>query len=129
MEVLVRGRHVLMSAALHSYCERRISFSIGRFRHRVTRVVVVVTRARNASRASEISCRMIATLPGKPDIVAEQRAPRDAYAAVDLAVRTLAESVARELERERALRIELPPMDPTTLGPGAMAPTGSDGAA
>jgi ribosome-associated translation inhibitor RaiA len=100
MQIVVRSRHVPASSAFRSYCERRLLFALGRFRHRLARVSLTLVDVNGPRGGLDKLCRLVVDLEAGRSVVIESL-DTDAYAAADRASQRASYVVARELDRER----------------------------
>lgn len=104
MELEIRSRGFELTEALRGHCERRLRFALDRFAERLGRVMVRVSDVNGPRGGLDKRCHILASTQGGGTLVIEHLAT-DAYEAVDQAAGRAAQTLARLLERERALGV------------------------
>jgi putative sigma-54 modulation protein len=103
MKIQIRDRNVETTEILRAHVERRLGVALGRFGERIVRVVV-----RFSDTGVDKRCQIDVGL--RPRSVRVEDTDADLFAAVDHAVDRISRSVARAIERERAVdEATLPP--------------------
>jgi len=104
MHVDLSAKGVELGAGLRRGVERRLSFALGRFAAKITRVAVHLSVLDHGRGSQSARCRVTLSGPGLRDLVAEESAPELSVAVVDRAVRRVARRLTRELDRRKNLR-------------------------
>lgn len=100
MKIHVRSRQLHLGDEVRAHVERRLAFSLDRFRDRVGRVTVNLMDVNGPRGGEDKACRIEARLRPTGAVFADGFAT-DLLAAVDLAAARAAATVARALKRER----------------------------
>jgi putative sigma-54 modulation protein len=98
IEFLIRAGQVATADALREYAERRLSFALGRFAHRIQHVRVRLVDVNGPRRGVDSRCSMTAKLVDGRRVFVEASAAWP-FAAVTQAAHRLNESMRRELGR------------------------------
>ncbi len=106
MKVSIRFRALEPSTLLKDYATRQVHFHLARFGPEVTEVLVRVSDVNGPRGGLDKRCQI--SLRGPRVASSLESCADDAYAAVDLAVKRLARSVRRDLDRQRTLRLAAP---------------------
>ncbi len=102
MHTEVKLHHVNPERLLSEYVERRLSFALGRFGHRIGRVTVRIASA-PVGAPDQFLCRMTADLNPFGTISAEATDP-DVYSAIDRCAGRLARQCESKCARPRSTR-------------------------
>lgn len=122
----LRSSHLPISVALREHVTRRLHFAVGRFGHRLERVVVRLVEVSGPSGGPDKRCRILARLSPAQSVVVEAT-DSDAYAAVSQAAIRLDERVARALTKKGARRLAERRIDLAPREPGPEADDADDG--
>jgi putative sigma-54 modulation protein len=106
MQVDIRFRGLEPSPFLKDFALRQVQFHLSRFGEEVTGVLVRVSDVNGPRGGLDKRCQISVRGPKVASNVESQSG--DAYAAVDLAVKRLARTLRRHLERLHALQLEGP---------------------
>ena len=105
MDTDIRTLSTDLTEALHSYIERRLYFSLGRFGRRVGRVKVRITDINGPRGGADKSCHISAELLPSGKALLQQAADPNLYVAIGCATkgisRLFARALGRNLERRR----------------------------
>lgn len=103
----LRSSNLPISVALREHVTRRLHFAVGRFGHRLERIVVRVVDVNGPKGGPDKRCRILARLsPAESaERVVVEATDSDAYAAVSQAAIRLDERVARALTKKGARRL------------------------
>jgi ribosome-associated translation inhibitor RaiA len=103
LTIELRSSNVPVSVALREHVSRRLDFAVGRFAHRIARIVVRLADVNGPKGGPDKRCRILARLSTERTVVVEAT-DADAYVAVSQAAIRLDERVARTLAlaRQRA---------------------------
>lgn len=106
MNVQIRTRGIPVTEGLRSHVERRADFALDRFAERVTAVTVRFADTNGRRGGVDKVCRVEVTLRGAPGVRASDT-HEDLYVAIDGALHRAARGVARAVQRERQIVLEL----------------------
>ncbi len=101
MEVCVRVRGTDLTEAIRSYVERRLRFSLGRFASRLGRVTVRISDVNGPRGGIDKVCRISAKLADTGQVVVQETADTNLYAAIDHATERIGQSCGRAVQRLR----------------------------
>ena len=93
-----------LTEALHSYIERRLHFSLGRFGRRMGRVRVRITDVNALRGGADKVCHISAELLPSGGTLIQQAIDANLYAAIGRATEGIGNSFARALGRNRERR-------------------------
>lgn len=102
MRIHVRSKQIKVDENLRAHIERRLEFSLGRFSPRILRATVQLTDVNGPRGGEDKLCRIEVRMQPTGTVFVEDRCA-DLVAAVDRSAERIGRSVARALERERAL--------------------------
>ena len=106
MNVQIRTRGIPVTEGLRSHVERRASFALDRFSERVISVTVRLADSNGPRGGVDKVCRVEIALRGAGSVRASD-AHSDLYVAIDGALHRTSRGVARTLQRERQVVLEL----------------------
>lgn len=106
MNVQIRSRGIAITAGLRSHVERRAAFALDRFSERIKAVTVRFDDTNGPRGGADKVCRVEIALRGTGRVRASDT-HEDLYVAIDGALHRSARSVARVLDRERRVVLEL----------------------
>ena len=106
MNVQIRTRGIPVTEGLRSHVERRADFALDRFAERVKSVTVRFADANGHRGGVDKVCRVEVALRGAPGVRASDT-HEDLYVAIDGALHRAARGVARAVQRERQVVLEL----------------------
>lgn len=119
MRVEVRGHGVELTEALREHVERRLRFSLDRFRERIEAAYAILRDTNGLARHGlDKECRIALVLRGSGSVAAHARRD-DLYQAIDVAAGAVGRALVREVTRRRT-RSRLPPRPPR--GPSRLRP-------
>ena len=98
IEFLIRAGQVDTAAALRDYVDRRLTFAVRRFAHKVQRLTVRLVDVNGPRRGVDSRCSITANLVDGRRIFVEARAAWP-FAAITQAAHRLSESIRRERGR------------------------------
>jgi putative sigma-54 modulation protein len=98
IEFLIRAGQVDTAEALREYAERRLSFALGRFAHKIQRVMVRLVDVNGPRRGIDSRCSITADLVDGRRIFVEANAAWP-FRAITHAAHRLNETIRRELGR------------------------------
>ena len=104
MDAEIRILSTDLTEALHSYVERRLHFSLGRFGRRVGRVRVRITDVNGLRGGVDKACYVSAELLPSGGAVIQQAVDANLYAAIGRAVEGIGHLFARALGQYRERR-------------------------
>jgi ribosome-associated translation inhibitor RaiA len=96
----IRSRHIPVTEELRAYCERRIDFSLSRFRDHLRDVTLRLEDANGPKGGLDKRCILIIRLRRGAPIV-HSTEDSSVMASVDRSVDRASQAVSRVLERER----------------------------
>ncbi len=105
MLMQISGRRIPLSAAFREHVQRRFAFALGRFGHRVARVLLKFTDINGRRGGVDKQCRVAIQLDRGPRIIVDTR-DVELEAVVDQAAQRAGHAVRRELERQRHRRVD-----------------------
>jgi putative sigma-54 modulation protein len=106
VNVEIRTRGFVLTAALRSHVERRLEFALDRYQDRIARIRVVLADVNGPKGGDDKSCRIELRLRGGRALRVTA-VDGDAYAAIGAAAHRAGRALARALHRERATVVEL----------------------
>ena len=96
----LRSWNVPLSEAMREHVVRRLGFALGRFAHRIERVVVRLVDINGPKGGVDKRCRIVVQLTQARSVIVEA-IDSDAYAAISQAAIRADETVARAITRRR----------------------------
>ena len=96
----LRSSNLPISDAMREHVERKIGFAVGRFAHRIRRLIVRFADVNGPKGGPDKRCRIIARLSPSGSVIVEAT-DADAYAAASQAALRLDERLSRMLTRRR----------------------------
>lgn len=100
MQIDIQTRDFLLTSGLRTHVERRVQFSLSRFRDRLRRIDVRLSDLNGPRGGVDKRCRMMLRLQGMPDIVVDDT-EADMYAAIHRSAERAQQTLSRQLARAR----------------------------